>query len=385
MALSALARLEGVRPPSAGTRSVRGGDVARPAERLPPGRYRVLFRTAPLAILLCDRQGRIVDANAAAIQLSGWSKEALRRTTLHALVAAGGAAPQPAASGGPGEIAWEGVLHANDGSRREVHVLEGRALGGEGGPHPVFVRDVDAHPGGEVPRGEAPPEAMLAGDDTARRLAAGAAHELSNLTAVLLGYAEILRGFVREGEEGPRYLDEVVKAAEDVVSLSQAFGTYGAGPSSRPRKLVDLGVLVRGAEGRIRSRLGHGIVLVTDFGEGGAPVLVDPAPIERAVLGLTRSAIRAMRSRGKLGIAIYGRAAKGVVVLEITDTGAALATPAPASVCAPFAVIRQDGAGGDMALAVARAVVEAHGGTLEVADREEGGVAVRMVFPAARS
>ncbi|MFV1959991.1 MAG: PAS domain-containing protein, partial [Planctomycetota bacterium] len=233
MALSALARLEGVCSPSAGTRSVRGGDGARLAQRLPPGRYRVLFRTAPLAILLCDRQGHIVDANAAAVHLGGWSKEALRRTTLHALIAARGPAPRPAASGGPGEVAWEGVLHTEDGSRREVHVLEGRALGGEGGPHPVFVRDRDGRLGGEAGGGEGPPGVDSPGDDASRGLAAGAAHELSNLTAVLLGYAEILRGFVREGAEGPRYLDEVVKAAEEIVALSQALGTYGAGSSTR--------------------------------------------------------------------------------------------------------------------------------------------------------
>ncbi len=175
LALNALSRLEAeqakhqlpVRSKPTGQRT--------PPKRLPPGRHRVVVRTAPLPILLCDSLGRIVETNTEGAAYTRWSKQALLRTTVHALIAAD-LRPAPTTRSDGGRV-WRGLMARGDGSHVRVEVLEGRPVGGEDGVRPVFIRDE------EVARVDETTAAALAArlDDVgtqvqeeARRLRAGA-------------------------------------------------------------------------------------------------------------------------------------------------------------------------------------------------------------------
>ena len=142
LALNALSRLEAEQARHRVEVGARRSKATSPPERLPPGRHRVIVRTAPLTILLCDPLGRILETNAEGVAYTRWSKQALLRTTLHALIRSDrGPAP---VTGPDGVRVWHGELGRGDGSHVRVEVLEGRPLGGDGGARPVFLRDAHA-------------------------------------------------------------------------------------------------------------------------------------------------------------------------------------------------------------------------------------------------
>lgn len=139
LALNALSRLESEQAKHQLPVRPKRGEQRTPPKRLPPGRHRVVVRTAPLPILLCDPLGRILETNTEGEAYTRWSKQALLRTTLHALIRAD-MRPAPTTRPDGGRV-WRGLLARGDGSHVRVEVLEGRPVGGEEGVRPVFVRD----------------------------------------------------------------------------------------------------------------------------------------------------------------------------------------------------------------------------------------------------
>ncbi len=75
------------------------------------------------------------------------------------------------------------------------------------------------------------------------------------------------------------------------------------------------------------------------------------------------------------------RAAGGEAVIEVRDRGAGLAAEARASLFRPFFTTKERGTG--LGLALAKKVADAHGGTLDLADRDGGGTVARLAIPLA--
>jgi signal transduction histidine kinase len=70
------------------------------------------------------------------------------------------------------------------------------------------------------------------------------------------------------------------------------------------------------------------------------------------------------------------------VTVEVADRGPGLPAPVRARLFEPFVTTKRTGTG--LGLAIARRVVEAHGGTLDAADREGGGTVMRLALPLSR-
>jgi signal transduction histidine kinase len=89
---------------------------------------------------------------------------------------------------------------------------------------------------------------------------------------------------------------------------------------------------------------------------------VDRRLLQQALLNLVRNAVEAMAGRGTLRLAI--EPAERWVRIVVADTGPGLAPDAVEAVFAPFHTTKEQGTG--LGLAVARAAVAAHGGTLAI-------------------
>ena len=268
LAYNALSRLEKAR--RADGDGVAAGD-AKPAERLLPGRYRGLFHRAPFAILFLDERGRILDCNEEAVRLSGWTKDALRRTTLHALVSRHGRA-----NGQAPPCRWEGRLEDGEGVVRAVRVEEGRPLQGAGGPRPCYLNDLEAHQAEESRYRAAEVDSAPGG------FASGWAHELGNRLTAVVGHLELLRNRLGENADALERLDDALRAGEGISRLVRDLENLSPQDPCRP-EIVDLTALLRGLERKLRDQLSPTVNLELQLADQTQAVRTDPRMLQRAM------------------------------------------------------------------------------------------------------
>jgi signal transduction histidine kinase len=102
-------------------------------------------------------------------------------------------------------------------------------------------------------------------------------------------------------------------------------------------------------------------------------------PLRRAFANLLRNASEAMQGRGAIDVGV-SRDGPGLVV-TIADHGPGIADELRQRVFEPYFTTKQDGTG--LGLALVRQTIEAHSGTITVADTPGGGATFSIVLSAA--
>ena len=118
---------------------------------------------------------------------------------------------------------------------------------------------------------------------------------------------------------------------------------------------------------------------------GLVPASANPEQIQRVLFNLIQNAIRHTPADGSVVVRAEPRG--GGVEIEVADTGEGIAEDERPLVFDPFfqggaRASRTDGGAG-LGLAIARAIVEAHGGRIWLADGAPAGTRVRFSLPAA--
>ena len=108
-------------------------------------------------------------------------------------------------------------------------------------------------------------------------------------------------------------------------------------------------------------------------------VRADGDLICQVLLGLLANAAEAAPSGGE--VALAAAAADGAVEIAVADSGPGVPPELRARIFEPFFTTRPHGTG--LGLAVARHIVEAHGGRIEVGERTGGGARFTLRLPAA--
>jgi two-component system NtrC family sensor kinase len=94
-------------------------------------------------------------------------------------------------------------------------------------------------------------------------------------------------------------------------------------------------------------------------------------------VGILANAAQAAPAGGE--VTVTARAADGAVALAVADDGPGVQAEIRGRIFEPFFTTRARGTG--LGLAVARQIVEAHGGRIEVGDREGGGARFTLTLP----
>jgi signal transduction histidine kinase len=212
------------------------------------------------------------------------------------------------------------------------------------------------------------------------QLAAAIAHEVRNPLAVVRsaaqGLGETLPPDDAEGQRAASFIVAEVDRLTSVVGSLLAF----ARPlplQTRPtaiRDVVERAVTLAGAELE-RKRLR----LAVDESPALPVVHADGDLVCQVLVGLLANAVEATPPGGE--IVVRARPADGGVEVAVADGGAGVAPELRARVFEPFFTTRPNGTG--LGLAVARQIVEAHGGRIDVGDRPGGGACFTVRLPAA--
>jgi two-component system, NtrC family, sensor kinase len=210
-------------------------------------------------------------------------------------------------------------------------------------------------------------------------LAAGVAHEVNNPLAGILTCIEAMRANPDDEELRRRYLDLIhdgIKRIEHIVMNLLDF--------SRPRPLRpeptplnhNLRHVAELVDYQVRK---HNIDVRFELDPGEPVVMTDHFQMEQLFLNLVLNAILAMPQGGTL--TLRTKALPDKAIAEVADTGVGVPEELRDRIFDPFFSTRAVGEGTGLGLAVSYAIVEAHGGTIEVRSTVGRGSTFRVVLP----
>lgn len=231
----------------------------------------------------------------------------------------------------------------------------------------------------DMVRAQAGREAALAAEQTATRLLRLAANELRGIGMTLHGHADRLSAG-GDAAQVPSHAISLAASSAQVLGLADELQDHtlpDLGTQSLREELLDPAEAVQAGM--------SALVLALEPGrrhwrvESRAPALrlwADRRALRHVLARVLGDAARNTRQDDAIDIAILPTA--DGLCIEVTDEGTGLASPEPGHAAS------RDSRGIGLRLALARALMLAHGGRLEVEAAARVGTRVRLVFPAAR-
>jgi PAS domain S-box-containing protein len=201
-----------------------------------------------------------------------------------------------------------------------------------------------------------------------QRLIRVLSHELNNSLAPIRSIAGSLASLLERSPRPDDWLADAQRGLAVVGSRAEALTRFLDGYATLARlpppslSRVDLAPLVERVA-RLETR-----VRVAVTGGPSVSIEVDSDQLEQLLINLLRNAAEASQERGT-DVEIGWQVTRGplpVLALWIDDGGSGIANPA--NLFVPFFTTKPQGSG--IGLVLARQVVEAHGGTLTLANRE---------------
>jgi two-component system sensor histidine kinase BaeS len=224
-------------------------------------------------------------------------------------------------------------------------------------------------------------ERLEAEDLTRRRLLADVSHELRTPLAVIQGNLEALVDGVYPPDEAHlRPIIDETRVLERLVDDLRTLSLAESGALPLHREPTDPAVLLEDAAAAHRARAAaSGIDLRVEVPAGLAAVDVDPVRMRQVVSNLVDNAVRAMPDGGV--IVLTARSADGGLAIEVTDDGPGILAELLPTVFERFSKSATS-RGSGLGLAIARAIVMAHGGSIEAESGASGrGTTMRISLP----
>ena len=217
------------------------------------------------------------------------------------------------------------------------------------------------------------------------QMAAGVAHDLNNMLAVILGQAEMLRILVAHPKVEEE-LTPLVTAASDCAAIVRRLQDFARQRTRSTLIPIRLDELVREALEITRPRWKdepqrHGLLIQVQTELADLPpILGNAAEIREALTNLILNAADAMPHGGAL--TVRGSSEGTWVDLLVTDTGIGMSQEVRGRIFEPFFTTK-GGRGTGLGLSVTYAILERHGGGIQVQSSPGHGTTFTLRFQVA--
>ena len=343
-------------------------------------RYRSIFDSSMVGVILWDLDGSILEANDAFLALVGFTRADLARGAINwrsltprelwpiddqkldELLANGFVRP------------FQKLYARKDGTRVPV-LIGGALLAGSRTRGASFVLDLTEQKNLEEQFLQAQKMGSLG------RMAGGIAHDFNNLLTALLGEIEQIAAQLPPESPVRAPLGAIRTVAVRAAGLTRQLLAF-ARKQGLESQLIACGDLVTGIRELLQRGIGEHIELVIET--RGEPWLVqgDPGQLEQVVFNLVANACDAMPSGGRLEITvdtlslraeIDGVPAGEWVTISVRDSGTGTAPEVVPRSVSPFLAPKEHGQG----------IVQQHGGHIRVATVPGRGTTTRVWLPRA--
>jgi len=340
----------------------------------------LLFDEHPNPMLIIDSEnGKILEANAAAVALYGYSPEEFR------------------------DIAWES-LRVHDDLPRGLTTDSVRHRTRGGGVIEVEPSTRLIEFGGE------PAQLTVLNDVTIRRhleeqlrqaqkmeavgmLAGGVAHDFNNLLTIITGYSQLILNSIHSEDPNHHSAEQIMKAGERAAALTTQLLAFSRRQALQPR-VLDLNKLVTAMSTMLRRLIGEDIdiqfVLRPDLGM----VSADPGQMEQVLMNLVVNARDAMPNGGTLTIETanvqidegYSQRHLPVkqgpyTMIAVSDNGTGMDEQAQRRLFEPFFTTKGTGRGTGLGLSSVLGIIKQSGGTINVYSVPNSGTSMKVYLP----
>lgn len=213
------------------------------------------------------------------------------------------------------------------------------------------------------------------------QLVAGAAHEINNPLAAILGYSELLAANTSlQGEQATmaQKIGQQARRTRDLVADLLSFSQQ----SPSEKVLVDVSAVIQRAlqmhDVQIR---GKNIRVESNLDPALPRIWGNTNQLLQTFLHLTENALDALNEVGGGSLLVTAGCEENEVVVEFSDSGPGMTDPD--RVFDPFYTTKPIGKGTGLGLSASYGVVQDHQGQITCLNKKEGGAVFSMRFPVA--
>lgn len=341
---------------------------------------RAIWDEALDGILILDDEGRCVDANAAACEVTGRTRDELLASGVDELIESGTATLDEFLELGYSH--GEAVIVRPDGERREIEYAA--KAGFVPGRHMSAIRDVTARKQLERELWRAQRLESLG------ELAGGVAQDFNSLLTAIRGYAQLLQARVGPGSVEAHHAEEIDRAADRAAALTAQLLALGRRQTLKSRAL-DLNRRICELRPLLQLAAGREAELHYELDSTLRTARVDAGVIATTLEQLVKNAGEATAGGARITISTANADIRGrddlpdgeYVAVRVDDDGRGIDPDTLERVFDPFFTTKAVGGGAGLALASAYGTVRQSGGTIDAESEVDHGSSFTVLLPAA--
>jgi signal transduction histidine kinase len=222
---------------------------------------------------------------------------------------------------------------------------------------------------------------------------ANMSHELRTPLNAIIGFSDIIKNRTFGADANDRYGDyagdihgagiHLLSIIDEILDLSK----IEAGREDLSDIEVDLSEIVTATRRLFGDRFGNaGLSLILEIPEPEPVLLVDARKIKQCLANLLSNALKFTAAGGTVTISAFEK--DGGLAIAVSDTGIGIAARNISVVLSPFGQVesafQRNHRGTGLGLPLTKALIELHGGALEIESSLGVGTTVTLTLPAAR-
>lgn len=226
----------------------------------------------------------------------------------------------------------------------------------------------------------------FSGEDLAKKerlaalgqLSGGVAHEINNPLTIIHGMLEILALKIRREQNVEQELAALKKATQRVAQVVTGLKNFAQQRTLASTKPVAMQELFKKLQARFAPLAQTANVTILWPDDEIARVKVDEAQIFMALEHIIKNAVEAAAASADRVVKIETRVDDGFWVLRCTDSGSGISAANLQRLFEPFFTTKPTGSGQGLGLSVARGIIMAHGGAVELVQQNPTAFEIRL-------
>jgi len=224
------------------------------------------------------------------------------------------------------------------------------------------------------------------------RLAGGIAHDLNNILAAIIGYAELAASPATDKGKIKNHIERILEASGQASSLTKQILAFSRKQAIN-LEVINPNEVIKNFQPLLKTLLSENIEMEITLSHDACGIEADRQQIEQVIMNLTLNARDAMPKGGRLMIKTEKAEVKESLavslnidrgryfIITISDRGTGMTEDVLQHIFEPFFTTKEGGKGAGLGLAVAYGIIKQHRGTIDVESHIEKGTAFKIYLP----